>query len=605
MHAGRPSLPSAVRARRHQLGSVPRRVRGMYPWYAAAGLAIAAAASWAAAAWVHTVLVAAVCGMIGLSGGLLGWHLVRHRLQPHVRTQVAVASLAGCCWLVTVTLTGPSWSAIAALGIGTAGFSLRWWRFLRRREAHAAAAPEDAWQHVERDWRSYVGCAGGQLPNSELDDRRRTGRAHSWTLQLDRGRQDLNSVLHALTKIASGLNIPTDQLVVEEHPSRRPSQVLFKVVHRSPVTENAYFDRPRFHDGIAEIGPYIDGDGEATWRIYRDQSMFGGVVIGSSGSGKSRIMENIACSAASSPLDAPTVEWFIDPQDGASSPALQTYADLYTGLDRAEEVLDAVERIAYWRGKENAAQGRTGFRVCRCSCDDQVAAMTSGDHRSECRYRPGLLIFIDEAHLVFQHTRIAVRWGNLGRMIRKLGIAVIALSQYPGQETFGGYEPLRQALVMGNAAVLNVDSNIAGALVPGIEVDPRNLPRLPGYAYTVRKEAFGRTAPFRNRLMVNDDGDPDATRWLAGHPRLKLDPLAANAAGAFYANRTTDVDQLRTLMTMEVDAMRRGDLTQPEPDQPTPPAVLLPDPHIEVPPLPPELQRSPSPATLGPDPAAN
>ena len=226
--------------------------------------------------------------------------------------------------------------------------------------------------------------------------------------------------------------------------------------------------------------------GEAGWRLWtagesgdNDGSAWSGALIGAPGSGKSRTLESIAIGAMASGL---AVCWFIDPQGGASSPALKSYADWYVDLSGADDMLRAIEGVAAWREFENATEGWTGFTP-----------------RPD---RPLLVVFIDEAHEVLKG-RSGKRLSALARKIRKLGICLVIVSQYPGIETFGGDEALRLSIMAGNGICFRTASNYAGSLMAGLEMDPKRLPDVKGYGFTIRVEGFSRLAPFRNRLCKN------------------------------------------------------------------------------------------------------
>lgn len=553
-------------------------------WVAAIGAAGVVGLLWLAVGLGAPVgwTTATVAAVTAVAGGVW-WSTRGTRMPAEWRSWLAAALVFAGGWLTVSTATGPSTYSPAVLGVATLGFGARWWR--ANRIGHGPYEPEpkddepEDPKGAEHDWDQYVGWkSGGPLPNSwlhTLNEIRDNSRdVDEWTLQLDRGKQTIKHVIKALPLISTGLEEPIDRLVVEEHPSRNPSQVLFKTIRRSPMDGPVRFEAPQLSPtGLAGLGPYVDGDGENLWRVYQPDGMYGGGIIGRSGIGKSRVIENLATNMRSRWLTLPTVVWWLDPQSGKSSNALKEHADVFGGLADAETILEAFEVFADVRNETTVES--EGFQPVPCTCpgDDaaRIAAMVSGEHDLDaCRYMPGLCVMIDECHepfaLKYNGKMAANRWGDLGRKVRKNGGSIIGASQYPGQETYGGYEPLRQALFGSNAAVLSVASNIAGGLVPGLEVDPRDLPPIPGYAYSVRVGEFGRTAPWLNRLQAVDEVDEhgqtrvrlNAAEWLAAQPRLALEPAMTHELGDWYRRRHRDTEQIRRASRERIELARRG-----------------------------------------------
>lgn len=519
---------AAAERRERRRGSIFFRLRRhLWPWYAALTIQAAAVAVWIAT-WAydgrHVGYLAASVAITGFAVvGMLA-AFVRAAFGTW-RRRVLAATTAATCWLTTATLTGPSWPLTACLVAATVGFGAGWWRAIRigYPTEHKTIEPTGLESIVGR-WSRYVANNGGPLPESLLSEHETTKAGETYTVNLAPGKQTLASALGSLDRISSGLDVPIRNLVLESHASESPAKLQLTVVRRSPIAQTVAFTGPVVTNGVVELGPYGDGEGCAPWRLWtpgdaaHQGSWWGGLVIGGMGIGKSRKLELIAISAMAT---GSTVVWFIDPQAGASSPALRGHADWYTDLSGATTMLSALERIVDWRGKENAANGWIGF-----------------DPSPE---RPGILVMIDEAHEVFAgHTD---RWTTLARKARKVGIGLVAFSQYPGLSTFAGSEPLRAAIMAGNAVVMYADSRQNGQLMPGLEVDPLTLPKVPGFSYTVASRTWGRTAPFRDRYVT------DPATWMAKYPQPPLDALATRAADTSYGRRrekeAADLEALR------------------------------------------------------------
>lgn len=479
----------------------------------------------------------------------------RRRGSEWVR-RILWGGAAAAGWLMVAPF-GVEPVSVAALVAGEYVLAARWWQVNRpgypsdTPDTDTLAADEPAVEDIPEpltpveqivaDWDEYIACPGGPLEKSRLIAPQRREHGFAFTLQLRRGRHTTATAYAALDKIASGLGCSVDQIIVEPHPLLRgEATCLFQVVTDSPISGNVVFDGPRRRRGLLELGPHADGSGEATYRLYTPGSMWSGVVIGGTGIGKSRVVENIVISALSG---GDTVFWYLDPARGASSPALAEAADWFTTMDDVDTVLDTATAILNARTDENSAEGWTSF--------------------TPSPERPGLLIVVEECHNPFEGNERATKWGRLAREGRKVGIALLGVSQYPGLVTFGGHDPLKSSMMEGNVLVLHSTSNQTGGLIPGLTVDPKTLPKIPGYAYVQGAEGAGvRTAPFRNRNTEPDDG-PGAARWLAAQPRPTLDTLSVTAtlaAGPAYRDRRTSTTTGRAGSRTRVEALRSGHL---------------------------------------------
>lgn len=530
-------------------GSTFYRLRHhLAPWYIAGGLAAAATTAWTAGIWVDPTLVAATTGATALGAGGLIWHQTRSSI-PRVRgryplrRRLAQAGLTSAAWLTAAAGTGPTWTAGAALGIGTLAFGAGWWR------AHRIPAPTappkvtdverfDRPELRSEEWADFVACQTGPVPGSKLYGREYLEHGEAWTCQLNRtGRQTLSTVLAALEQIATNMNVPMDRIVIEPHPSKLPSLLSVKFVDTAPLSaENTQFTGPRIDNWLVPLGPYADGQGEYTWRIWEaggtdnpsDGSAWSGFICGGTGMGKSRLMENLVINAVST---GQCVVWFIDGQSGGSSPDIMANADWYVELAAARKAREAVERIMHWRAKENSANGWTGF-------------VPSVD-------RPLLMVCIDECHLVFADKKESQAWSDIARMCRKVGVSIVAASQQADLTSFGGHGGLRDAIMTGNGLCMRTQSKTNGQLLTGLPVDPTTLPRIAGYGYAC-DSPVARSAPWRNRLVRN------AAEWFAKFRQPRLDPLALKAAGTEYAERATSPDEVRGGTRAEIEAFLAG-----------------------------------------------
>lgn len=402
-------------------------------------------------------------------------------------------------------------------------------------------------------WNQFIRDGKGRLAGAKIGPPIPFEHGNSHTIRLVNYKHTVAIAQADLPNISSGVDTPLENLVLEPHPDypKRPTMLRLQHITSSPIEQTVWFDRPRYELGRLLLGPYADGIGEAYLRLYEDeQSMWSTTVTGGTGIGKSRKIETIAINAlAMRDAGQHTVIFYMDGQDGASSPTLFEHATWSVGLDGARRMLSALERIASWRNKENRAhrpKPLTGF--------------------APSVNRPGIFVIIDEAHLFLDLPNFAARLAKLVKSCRKLGISFLVAAHDYGLTTMKD-DTLRAGLLAGNGLVMNVSSKITGNLIPGLGIDPNDLPKIPGYGVVVGAAGSGiRTAPYRGRYAPDDAekarslarGEkvtvPTIEEWFERYPALELDPKAARAAGDDYRNRHETAEREREELLTYINA---------------------------------------------------
>lgn len=385
-------------------------------------------------------------------------------------------------------------------------------------------------------WEKVVARPQGSIPGSELDydgqilggegeDGQPIEIGSRFLLRLPEDGVTFSAALASKPRLEMALRRPQHMLNMEqvmptaEDPDPDPTIVIFEIIDHSPIRDTVLMtdtryryetdDQGRIVNSWIECGPYANGDGGATWRVYTGgDSMWGGFIVGGTGSGKSVLLDMIAFSLASS---GHTTVWYADGQGGASSPFIPTVADWVAGTDQEwEDMLCALENVAEARAKEN-----------------RMAMHADPTLRGFCPTpeRPGIAVIVDECQMVL-NPYSADRWENLSRIARKVGICLIMATQAAQHDSFGRSVNLRSQLLAGNVLVLRTTGTSQRGFIPGLEMDPTALPPIPGYGYTVASGGYGRTAPFRGVFC------PDYVKlWNAlGYTACEPDKLVRGAA---------------------------------------------------------------------------
>ncbi|CAL9623560.1 hypothetical protein SUDANB121_05904 (plasmid) [Nocardiopsis dassonvillei] len=447
-----------------------------------------------------------------------------------------VCSWAAGLWLVAVILISPAtltawwWAGLVGL-LALLALGSRFWahhrvpRVLAVAEEELAPPPPPGEHPIARQWRTTVASSQGPLPGTKLTDLTEQPYGVRGRLHLVRARQTITSVRAAIGYIATGLGVSEADILIEhtepteEHPKPDSSILDIKIVTVGLLSKKVPLEAGRLDisdDGEVHIrlGPYADGDGQARYRLYTADSMWSGFVAGSTGSGKSGLIDNLALGAWETKN---TVVFYLDPKNGGSSPRIFDRAHWAVPNDPAtwDRLLSGLVELVEARGLENSARLKTsGFTPSFA--------------------RPGVLVIVDECHAVINADN-AYRWGRIAREGRAAGVALVLASQIYGLDSFGGSDAVRANVTAGNTVALRVSRNQA-SMIADITLDPSALPKITGVGLT----AEGRDVAFRAAWAPNEVTAALMDAALEGAPQ-ELDALAAGAldagSGGLYRRR--------------------------------------------------------------------
>lgn len=503
------------------------------PWGAMGALCIAAgAARIAMHATGNDIEVAdGIAGAAFTIAVVATWKTRRRLMSRRLRHRLVAALYLGAAWLSEVTYWGMSLGALAALTILGAGLSLLYWREHR---IGPGIEPQllldldgDGDLYIAR-WAENIGANGRALAGSRLTDPEIIKSGYRYTLQLVPGVQTVGMARNP-EMLRGGLRLlPGQDVIVETHPELPSPAALLTIITRSPVRKPHVWPGPEAGfdpvSGSVNLGPFVDGEGPpAQWSVYKLDGMFGGYLQGGTGSGKSRMIEQIAMSCAASESH-PTVVWFGDGQGGSSSPLLAEHADWFASdFSSIYNMLQAAVQVGKINAVENRRAGRVGFHPTA--------------------ERPGLLVIVDECHKPLSTKENPLLAGptqqlmsTIARELRKAGVGLILASQAATLDAFGGAgnlaDVLRSNILAGNGVILRSKTSNA-KVVFQVDIDPRQFPKLPGYAYLVDPDEDARSAPFRGSWVT----DELAAFWPQRIIWRSLPRRQANMAGAHYARR--------------------------------------------------------------------
>jgi hypothetical protein len=559
--------------RRWQLHANQRRTLIPHMW--AAGTGVVGTLGWG---FGELLALTASPGAASTSGLVIGGAAAattaavgaakRKDLVPHGH-RFALAGAASTTWITTASLTGLSWWQMALLGLGDVVIGAGLWRQLRHERRELKAAPnyvepepepqpqQDVAEVAEPDlvaeyitrWRLNVGGQGGVLEGSQLIAARETDIGVEAIVLLNPKRHRLDVAIGAIPQIRPGLGLAVDggddepgEEVLIDQPARigetrlTSDQVRIQIIRKSPVRRSPWMERATFADGkpgVCLVGKYADGKGFGPWLLFDRDGVWSGTIIGGTGGGKSSIMDVIAINARAAGMTI----GYIDPQSGASSPVMAENASwIALGEDQIIPAVQALEELARRREQWVRLHPKMGgiivpgkAPVCEPGC--QCGGIAP----------PGMIVFIDECDLAFNMPnvgpdgkasgKLATRWGQLAKKIRKLGVGFVGATQVSGLSAFGSDDLLRSSMATRNLMAFHVGSIQGGTLIPGLPLNPAQIAKRPGYAVIAGDAA--RTAPLRTFWAPRSGKDSDvgapvfAEQLFARYPDPGLHPMDA------------------------------------------------------------------------------
>lgn len=484
---------------------------------------------WAAAAVGHsnhtaTQVVAVAAPVIAV---VWWWKWSRRRSREQRRARrlhAAAVTIAAAAWLAWAMHAGAGGWRGAALWVGMYALMAPYWA--RRRIPIPAEVVDVPPVVVEGDvvekWVERVQCKGGALPGAYLLRHERVRNGEAWDIHLVPGQQVTAQAVAAQPRIVSALDhLTIDQVIVDRHPSGSLARARLVVVQGHPLNRNLYHPGPSEvynpETGYAAIGMHPDEE-PAEWAFFiPGWGLAGGFVVGGIGSGKSKLMLNLATTACHTGY---LTIWAGCPVGGQSFPDLIKHAS-WSATDVPEIVLQlrAAVKLIRVRGIINSLRGR--------------------DLHIPTDVEPGVLLFLDEFHKITSghkdYKEAAALLSLVTREGRKACVAAVGADQdFDLQGVFANDDTLRTSIRAKNLWVGRTPSHVLKGMITGLDVDPSSLPeRFPdgsitsGLGYLVG----GRTAPMR---CWHPQG---AEEMLAAAPKYELERSGAKLAGDDYLTR--------------------------------------------------------------------
>lgn len=232
-----------------------------------------------------------------------------------------------------------------------------------------------------------------------------------------------------------------DEGAVGFQSTGKASRVRCVLVERSYVAAGVAWTGPTYRDGRCQILTYVDGSAGGWSFNPPGFGVKGGLVVGSSGSGKSRALGVLIANLLAD-------GWMVavgDSQNGQSLPAWKDKTDYHAGTEATILLLRRYHAEVMRRSLLLAEAG--------------VEVFDERDPRVQALGLKKLMVVVDECQLVLiRSTPIVGLTQEAAETQRKTGAGLILATQLPQMGSLGGSIRLRDACVAGNTLVLRLSN---------------------------------------------------------------------------------------------------------------------------------------------------
>lgn len=404
--------------------------------------------------------------------------------------------------------------------------------------------PPDEGDLIVEEWDAEVaGLVEGRgenpiAPGATLgDDREDLPHGYSWFVQLPRsGSITARQLCQRAEEVAFKLGRQQTHVILEllQGDDHREDRLRLTVVTKDVLKGKVPYPGPQYlPGGRVPIGLYADGTGTAYWRCKDEKGPLGGLVVGSSGSGKSDLLARIGM-AMRYGQELIVVVGDGDP-DGRSNPLLKRVAyDFARGAEQVLQQLAALEAWFHVRGTTMGKhyEGPGGLPVPITDPEHQQPA----GKLMPCRWMPGWIWILDEFYLLTKALgrEFVQRVSDLRRAMRKRGGNIIVGTQSGSTSDFAGDDVLQSELAGGNVALLRTKGATEQYAVGDFGCDPTTLPDGGGYGFT--NDPDGRKVMFRGEY----DEPHILARWVRELPEYQPDLPSARVYA--YKRPPTEMD---------------------------------------------------------------
>ncbi|WP_430787077.1 ATP-binding protein [Actinoplanes sp. G11-F43] len=239
-----------------------------------------------------------------------------------------------------------------------------------------------------------------------------------------------------------------DENTVGFSSTGKAARIRCSLTQRSYIAGGVPWTGPTMRDGQCVILTYVDGTPGLWTFMPPGFGVKGGLVVGTTGSGKSRALGVLIANLLHD-------GWMVaigDSQNGQSLPAWKTKTDYHAGPAAVILLIARFHAEIMYRSKKLADAG--------------VEVFDENDPRVRKLGFKKMMGVIDECQLVLiRNTPVVPLAEQAAETMRKTGCGLIFATQIPQNGSLGGSIRLRDALVGGNTLVLRLSNRGSGSTI--------------------------------------------------------------------------------------------------------------------------------------------
>lgn len=336
-------------------------------------------------------------------------------------------------------------------------------------------------------WARSVSRDGGPLARAELIDPLKTKSGVRFTIKTVAGTAEYSDIQGAMGKVAAALSRSAKDLHPEPYPDNEGMAYL-TISRKQTLIEAPPYLGPIYRDGIIPIGDLANGVGTAEVVVKDRTGVYGALITGAPGSGKSS--SGLLPIAMALKASGVWLNLFCDgDEEGGSSPAMNELADARPGAGPEDAYLQllAVEEMLRVRGmtkKTLTEDPLTGLpRMLRDPLTEAVARMIlpSGEWPGVAWHLDEFYKFAKDAFL--RKMAFGDRVEECIRIGRKYGLAVFLATQSVLVGDYFDSTSLRALAASRNFLAFRNPNKTETDLVGSVSVKPYKLPAGGGYLY--------------------------------------------------------------------------------------------------------------------------